>query len=82
MRWADECGRSRAESPAAILFPQLEPDETDDGPIPELVPLTQEDIPGDDNSIPFVEVGGARTKSQPTPNSSPRSDRRSRPAPR
>ncbi len=57
----------RAEAPAAILFPQLEPEQPDDEPAPELVPVTQEDLPGDDNSIPFVEVGGTRPKVAASP---------------
>lgn len=53
----------RVDAPAAIPFPQPEPDEP--LPDPELVPVTKEDLPGDDNSIPFIEVGGPRAKPEP-----------------
>ena len=53
----------RRKAPAAIPFPQPELDEL--APAPELVPVTQDDLPGDDNSIPFVEVGGPRGNRKP-----------------
>jgi Mrp family chromosome partitioning ATPase len=53
----------RVDAPAAIPFPQPEPDEP--LPAPELVPVTKEDLPDDDNSVPFIEVGGPRAKIEP-----------------
>jgi Mrp family chromosome partitioning ATPase len=35
--------------------------------MPDVVPVTDDDLPGDDNSIPFVEVGGPRARSAPGP---------------
>ena len=62
-------GRTRkepiADAPAAIPFPQ--PDFEDPLPGPELVPVTNEDLPGDDSSIPFIEVGGPRAKKEAGP---------------
>src|SRR5437016_9722613 len=55
--------RRAGEAPAAIPFPQPEPETPE--PDPELVPVTNEDLPGDDNSIPYVEVGGPRAKVRP-----------------
>jgi Mrp family chromosome partitioning ATPase len=55
----------RAEAPAAIPFPQPGFDEPE--PAPELVPVTLDDLPGDDNSLPFIEVGGPRRSAAPTP---------------
>ena len=60
----------RAEAPAAIPFPQ--PDFEDNTPAPELVPVTVDDLPGDNGSVPFIEVGGPRAK--PTPASAPAPD--------
>jgi Mrp family chromosome partitioning ATPase len=55
----------RVDAPAAIPFPQPEPDEP--LPAPELVPVTKEDLPDDDNSVPFIEVGGPRAKPKSEP---------------
>jgi Mrp family chromosome partitioning ATPase len=55
----------RAEAPAAIPFPQ--PDFADTSPAPELVPVTIDDLPGDNGAIPFIEVGGPRAKPAATP---------------
>ena len=62
-------GRTRkepiADAPAAIPFPQ--PDFESPLPTPDLVPITHDDLPDDDGSIPFIEVGGPRAKSENTP---------------
>lgn len=44
---------------AAIPFPSLEPEPT---LAVNLVPLTTDDLPADDNEVPYVEVGGPRPK--------------------
>ncbi|HKB01050.1 MAG TPA: hypothetical protein VKD90_02475 [Gemmataceae bacterium] len=55
-----------AESVAAVPFPavELEP-EPALGPV--LVPVADDDLPGDDDSVPHVEVGGPRSKAAPGP---------------
>jgi Mrp family chromosome partitioning ATPase len=62
-------GRTRkatgGDAPAAIPFPTTEPDAP--APAPEVVPLTADDLPGDNNSVPFVEVGGPRPKTASGP---------------
>src|SRR5262245_10190887 len=50
-----------ADAPAAIPFPTVEPDVP--MPTPEVVPLAADDLPDDDNGVPFIEVGGPRPKS-------------------
>jgi Mrp family chromosome partitioning ATPase len=52
------------EPVAAIPFPTADPEP----PVgPTLVPVSNDDLPGDDDSVPFVEVGGPRPKAQPGP---------------
>ena len=52
-----------AES-APVSIPAPEPPEST-GPV--LVPMTQEDLPADDDGVPHVEVGGPRTKTPAGP---------------
>jgi Mrp family chromosome partitioning ATPase len=53
-----------AESVAAVPFPSADP-EPAAGPV--LVPVSDDDLPGDDDSVPHVEVGGPRSKAAPGP---------------
>src|SRR5262245_55285591 len=53
----------RVDAPAAIPFPQPEPDEPQAAP--DLVPVTKEALPAVDTSVPFIEVGGPRAKPEP-----------------
>jgi len=49
-----------AESQPALPFPSIEPE-----PEPEIVKLVEvsnDDLPGDDNEVPHIEVGGPRPK--------------------
>ncbi|WP_020469444.1 P-loop NTPase family protein [Zavarzinella formosa] len=57
---------SGAESLRSIPFPGTDPEpltiqETEETSPVNLVPMTEEDLPSDDNSIPFVEVGDKNT---------------------
>src|SRR5687767_9130544 len=54
---ADPAPAARRSLPTA---PPPEPELADDGPV--LVPLTTDDLPGDRDSVPHVEVGGPRAK--------------------
>jgi len=52
----------RAPVPAAAPEPEPEPAE---GPV--LVPLTSEDLPGDQDAVPHIEAGGPRAKAAAGP---------------
>ncbi|MSR55515.1 MAG: hypothetical protein EXS09_19860 [Gemmataceae bacterium] len=54
-----------AEPRPALPFPTLEPDPEPE--IVNLVPVSNDDLPGDDNDIPHIEVGGPRPKLHQTP---------------
>lgn len=69
-------GRTRkvaeAEARAVVPLPKLDPDPPPaaaEGP--QLVPVTPDDLPGDDNSVPFIEVGGPRSKAAPAKGPTP-----------
>jgi Mrp family chromosome partitioning ATPase len=53
-----------AEAVSAIPFPAADP-EPASGPV--LVPVSSDDLPADDDSVPHVEVGGPRSKAKPGP---------------
>ncbi|HEX3152479.1 MAG TPA: hypothetical protein VHR66_30680 [Gemmataceae bacterium] len=58
----------RAPDPAPAPEPEPEPiAEVDEATGPILVPVTAEDLPGDDNAIPFIEIGGPRAKAPAGP---------------
>jgi Mrp family chromosome partitioning ATPase len=48
--------------PAPVVAPEPEPVE---GPV--LVPLTSDDLPGDQEEVPYIEVGGPRSKAPTGP---------------
>ena len=58
------------ESVRALPFPSPEPDP-DEAPPVSLVPMTEEDLPADNNAVPFVEVGDKKAATgQPAPTAS------------
>jgi Mrp family chromosome partitioning ATPase len=57
-----------AKSVLPLRMPALEPDpEPEIAAGPVLVPVTAEDLPGDDNAVPFIEVGGPKSKAAAGP---------------
>jgi Mrp family chromosome partitioning ATPase len=55
-------GPEAAPAPRPVAVPAVVPDPepAEEGPV--LVPLTSEDLPGDRESVPYIEVGGPRAK--------------------
>ena len=61
-----KAGAAEAAFPRRAAVPEPEPEpEVPAGPV--LVPVTSEDLPGDDNAVPHVEVGGPRAKAAAGP---------------
>jgi Mrp family chromosome partitioning ATPase len=54
----------------AIPFPVAEREVAEEPEFtgPQLVPMSDEDLPGDDNQVPYIEVGGPREKKTAAPN--------------
>ena len=62
----DGCGRRPEPEPAAVPFP-ADPSPNRPAADRRLVPVTPDDLPGDDDAVPHIEVGGPRPKTPAGP---------------